>query len=95
MMSKLIFTPYGYPKQPDNYLAPTKFLDFEDPIVRSFTEKAIDGQKTDLEKAVALFTQYVIKFATTHSALNFRKNISLLRMLYGMAPPFVFQKLYY
>ncbi len=70
MMSKLIFTPYGYPKQPDNYLAPTKFLDFEDPIVRSFTEKAIDGKKTDLEKAVALF--YAVRDQIRYDAFRIK-----------------------
>lgn len=40
---------------PEAYLAPTWFLNFDDPAVREFAEAAVEGAATDVEKAVKLF----------------------------------------
>ena len=40
---------------PQAYLEPTWYLDFDDPAVRAFAEKAVEGATTDVEKAVQLF----------------------------------------
>ena len=45
----------GYPDNKDAYLEPTEFLDFDDPEVRAFVDKAIEGAETDTEKAIRLF----------------------------------------
>lgn len=51
----MIFTPYGEPRRPDAYLAPTPFLDFDRPDVAAFAASAVDGAQDDREKAVRLF----------------------------------------
>ena len=52
----MIFTPYGDPKRPEDYLAPTAFLDFDHPSVAGFVAEALEGAGDDpTEKAVRLF----------------------------------------
>ncbi len=45
----------GYPEPTEEYLRPTEFLDYDDPAVAAFAAKAIEGAKTDKEKAVQAF----------------------------------------
>lgn len=40
---------------PSSYLEPTWFLNFDDPTVRAFAERATVGAVTDIDKAVRLF----------------------------------------
>lgn len=49
------FTPYGWPEPGPLYLAPTPFLDFEQPEVVRFVHDATDGASTQREQAVRLF----------------------------------------
>jgi len=51
----MIFTPYGMPKNPEAYLEPTSFMDFEKPAVAAFAEQAVASAETDTERAVRLF----------------------------------------
>lgn len=52
----MIFTPYGDPKRPEDYLAATPFLDFEHSSVQAFVDRALDGVADDPRaKAVGLF----------------------------------------
>ncbi len=51
----MIFTPYGDPKRPEDYLAATAFLDFDQPGVRAFAEESVGGADTPVERAVRLF----------------------------------------
>ena len=51
----VIFTPYGAPRRPEDYLAPTPFLDFEHPVVAAFTAEATAGLQDPVDQAVALF----------------------------------------
>jgi transglutaminase-like putative cysteine protease len=51
----MIFTPYGLPEQDDAYLAPTFFLDSDNPEVVAFTEQAIGSETDPVGKAVRLF----------------------------------------
>jgi transglutaminase-like putative cysteine protease len=39
----------------DEYLKPTEFIDSDSPEIREFARKAVEGAKTDREKAVKLF----------------------------------------
>jgi len=50
-----IFTPYGLPEPGPAYLAPTDFLDFEHAAVARFTDEAIAGAATPIERAVRLY----------------------------------------
>lgn len=45
----------GYPKATDEYLRPTWFLDYDNPAVAAFAARAVDGAKTDKEKAIQAF----------------------------------------
>ena len=45
----------GFPDVKDDYLEPTEFLDFDRPVVRAFVDRAVDGAKTDIDKAIRLF----------------------------------------
>jgi len=49
------FTPYGWPEPGPRYLAPTSFLDFDQPEVERFTRAAVAGTGTPREQAVRLF----------------------------------------
>lgn len=49
------FTETGFPEPTDLYLQPTHFLDFDNPSVRAFAERAADGASTELDRAVKLF----------------------------------------
>lgn len=49
------FTPYGWPQPGPLYLAPTTFLDFEQPEVAQFVLDATAGASTAREQAVRLF----------------------------------------
>lgn len=40
---------------PEHFLHPTYFMDFEHPEVRAFAESRTDGARGDVEKAIALF----------------------------------------
>ena len=54
-MSSNEFTPYGWPEAGPQYLAPTYFLDADDPAVARFAEEAAAGAATQRERAVRLF----------------------------------------
>ncbi|MEK9647472.1 MAG: transglutaminase family protein [Alphaproteobacteria bacterium] len=45
----------GYPEPSDEYLKPTYYLDYDDPSVGAFAEKAIAGATNDKQKAVQAF----------------------------------------
>lgn len=49
------FTPYGWPEPGPLYLAPTPFLDFDQPEVARFVRDATAGATTQREQAVRLF----------------------------------------
>ena len=49
------FPPYGWPEPGLRYLAPTPFLDFEQPEVERFTRLAVEGAGTPREQAARLF----------------------------------------
>ena len=49
------FTPYDWPEPGPLYLAPTRFLDFEDAAVAQFAREAVAGANGAREKAVRLF----------------------------------------
>ncbi len=49
------FTPYGWPEPGPRYLAPTPFLDFDQPEVERFTREAVAGAAAPREQAVRLF----------------------------------------
>jgi transglutaminase-like putative cysteine protease len=51
----MIFTPYGYPEPSDLYLAPTSFLDCDDPAVIDFAREAVGSETGEVGKAVRLF----------------------------------------
>lgn len=51
----MIFTPYGAPKRPEDYLAETEFLDFGTPAVAAFAAEAAADAKTQTDQAVKLF----------------------------------------
>jgi transglutaminase-like putative cysteine protease len=53
--SPLVFTPYGWPEPDRACLEPTRFLDFENPLVERFTGDAIQGARNATERAVRLF----------------------------------------
>lgn len=50
-----IFTPYGWPELGEAYLAPTYFLDSDNPEVVSFVERAIGSTSDPIQKGVKLF----------------------------------------
>lgn len=54
-MSDCEFTPYGWPEPGPRYLAPTSFLDFEQPEVERFTRQAAEGADAPREQAARLF----------------------------------------
>lgn len=64
----MIFTPYGDPKRPEDYLAPTSFLDFETPVVRDFAAAALDGAQDPVEQAVRLF--YAVRDQVRYDAFG-------------------------
>lgn len=49
------FTPYGWPQAGPLYLAPTSYLDFDNPLVARFAQEAVGDAVTPREKAVRLF----------------------------------------
>lgn len=49
------FTPYGWPQPGPMYLAPTPFLDFNQPEVAQFVSDATAGATTPRDQAVRLF----------------------------------------
>ncbi|MFL6795884.1 MAG: transglutaminase domain-containing protein [Xanthobacteraceae bacterium] len=51
----MIFTPYGLPEPGPAYLAPTRFLAFDDPLVRDFVSRVIGSETLPKRKAVRLF----------------------------------------
>lgn len=52
----MIYTPATAKPEPGpDYLAPTRFLDFDTPSVRDFAEATIEDTNTDIDKAVKLF----------------------------------------
>lgn len=52
----MIYTPPGSTPTPGpEYLAPTRYFDYDVPAVRRFAESAIAGEKTDIGRAVKLF----------------------------------------
>ena len=64
----MIFTPYGDPKRPEDYLAPTPFLDSNAPIVREFAEAETEGAADEREKAVRLF--YAVRDQVRYDAFR-------------------------
>ncbi len=70
-----VFTPYGFPTLDDRYLEPTKYLNFNEPLVRNFALQSIAGAATHTEKAIKLFyavrdsiryDPYAIRIAPAH-----------------------------
>lgn len=51
----MIFTPYGYPENPQDYLANTSFLNWEQPAVQAFTRRICDGEGDPVRCAIKLF----------------------------------------
>lgn len=49
------FTPYGWPEPDEQHLEPTRFLDFDHPLVERFARDATVGARTPTERAVKLF----------------------------------------
>lgn len=69
----MIFTPYGAPKRPEDYLAETEFLDFGAPAVAAFAAEATDGAETPVDQAVKLF--YAVRDRIRYDAfrIDFRR----------------------
>ncbi|MDM0046036.1 transglutaminase-like domain-containing protein [Variovorax dokdonensis] len=53
--ARIEFTPYDWPTPGPLYLAPTRFLDFDDDAVAQFAHDATVGGSTPTDKAVRLF----------------------------------------
>ena len=66
----MIFTPYGTPKRPEDYLAATPFLDFEADAVRAFTADAVGDVADPCEQAVRLF--YAVRDRIRYDAFRIR-----------------------
>lgn len=69
----MIFTPYGAPRRPEDYLAETEFLDFGTPAVAGFAAEAAAGAKTPTDQAVKLF--YAVRDRIRYDAfrIDFRR----------------------
>jgi transglutaminase-like putative cysteine protease len=48
-------TTEGFPEPGELYLQPTKYFDFDTPIVRDFANEAVEGARDDVEKAVRIY----------------------------------------
>ena len=51
----MIFTPYGDPVRPEDYLGPTPFINSDNPVVADYAANASKGTTNDCERAVRLF----------------------------------------
>lgn len=71
----MIFTPYGQPKDPAAYLAPTAFLDFDQPAVAAFAKDAVGDVEDPVEQAVRLF--YAVRDRVRYDifAIDFRPEV--------------------
>lgn len=49
------FTETGYPEVGEAYLRPTRYFDYDNPTVASFTTAAVGAASEDIDKAVRLF----------------------------------------
>ncbi len=49
------FIESGYPEPTEDYLNPTRYLDYDHPLVREFAEQAAEGATGEREKAVKAF----------------------------------------
>lgn len=64
----MIFTPYGDPIRPEDYLAPTPFLDFDRPEVTAFAADAVGDATDPVEQAVRLY--YAVRDRVRYDAFR-------------------------
>jgi transglutaminase-like putative cysteine protease len=69
-MTRIEFTPYGWPEPGPQYLEATEFLDYRDPQVAQFTRDAVAGAQTTRERAVRLF--YAVRDDIRYDPYNVR-----------------------
>ena len=48
-------TAEGYPEPGELYLQPTRYFDFDKPVIRDFVNEAVEGADSDVDKAVKLY----------------------------------------
>ena len=81
----MIFTPYGLPEMDDAYLAPTYFLDSDDPVVVDFARRAAGDETDPTVIAVKLFYAVRDEFRYDPFAIWLAPDPTLIHVLLGQA----------